>query len=229
MYQEKSFKVFDLSHFCWVEDEVIQFIDKMAPTIKHVNLQGSIIDLWPDQIIDDIITLFRFMKSLRLSSCPIVDSLEFLSIAPLTLRDVELDALYLVPSDHFAKYVPYLSSHVTTLYVTRNPQLTKYDLVPMLQKFGQLEVLNITDSDYITPGTCTTVACYCYNLEKFFFSIDFRTHDTKAWVELLGMDLEHVEFSPTVNSQLETYYMLEKIYDCEGRVFDSDDSEPELW
>ena len=223
MYQEKSFKFCDLSDFCWVDDDVIHFIDQMCPRIKHLNCQGDTIDLMPNQIFDDIVSPFRFLSSLRLSSCSIIDSLEFLTMAPLTLKAVELDALYLVPAAHFVKYVLYLSKQLTTLYVTRNPQLTKYDLVPMLQKFSQLEILNITDSEYITPGTCEAITRYCYNLEKFFFSLNFRMRDTHAWIGLLGIDLVHIEFSPTVNSQLQTYYMLEKVYERYDRWLTSDE------
>ena len=35
----------------------------------------------------------------------------------------------------------------------------------------------------------------------------------KAWIELLGMDLEHIEFTKAVKSTLETYYKIQEYYD----------------
>ena len=180
MLQHKCFKYFDLSDFCRVDEDLLQFIDKMCPTIKHLNLQGSFLDLWIGQSIGDVITPFRFLSSLRLSACSIVTTLDFLWFVSLTLKDLRLDFLHMCPADDFVKYVPVLSNQLTTLYVTRNYQMTKFDLVPMLQRFWKLEELNISHTDYITPGTCATVARYCYNLQKFYFTTSFKILDCKA-------------------------------------------------
>ena len=83
----------------------------------------------------------------------------------------------------------------------------------------------LTDSEYLTPGTCETIARYCYNLEKFFFSLNFHTHDTKAWVNLLGINLQHIEFSPTVQGQLATYLMLDIANERYEFLSDSDDED----
>ena len=223
MFKQKYFKYFDLSDFCFIDEEFVEFIDCMSPTIRHLNLQGSMLELWVNQSISDVISPFRFLSSLRLSTVSCVTTLDFLWFAPITLKDLRLDFLHMCPAQDFVQYVPILSNQLTTLYVTHNYHLTKYDIVPMLQRFNKLEVLYISDSDYITPGTCETIARYCYNLDKFYFTMNFRMRDCKAWIELLGMDLEHLEFSADVNSHLETYYYVENVYECHGWDFDSEE------
>ena len=46
----------------------------------------------------------------------------------------------------------------------------------------------------------------------------------KTWICLLGMDLEHIEFTEAVNSDLETYYEIEASYDHQGENYDFLDS-----
>ena len=82
-------------------------------------------------------------------------------------------------------------------------------------------MLNIVDSEYLTPGTVDTISRYCYNLEEFYFSMYFRVRDLKAWIDLLGRDLQHVVFTEDVNRNLETYYKIEGYYeDIEIENFD---------
>ena len=224
MYREKSLKNFDLSPFCIIDDDLISMIDQMCPTIKSVKLQGNNLDLWINQSIDDIILPFRFMTSLHLSRCPAVDSLQFLWQAPITLKELELDFLF-VPADDFVKYVPVLSNQLTSLTMTSNPQLTKYDLVNILQCFWKLEKLNIVDSEYLMPGTCQTIARYCYNLEKFYFSLDFHLSDMRAWIGLLGIDLQHLEFTQVVKQNLDSYLEIEDYYACQDDGYEFIDSD----
>ena len=167
MYNERYFKHFDLSKFVFIDDDLLQFIDQMCPTMKHVTLKGNFFQLWINQSIGDIITLFHFLTSLSLSYYTAVDTLNFLSLGPATLRGLELDFLHQVPVSDFVKYVPFLSQQLNHLYVMRNLQLTKYDLVEMLQKFWKLDLLDISESDYIEPGTCEMILCRCCNLQKF--------------------------------------------------------------
>ena len=224
MYQEKSLKDFDLSPFCIIEDDFISMIDQMCPTIKHVKLQGNNLDLWINQTIGDIILPFRFLHSLTLSRCPAVDTLKFLWQAPITLKQLVLDFLF-VPADEFVRHVPVLSNQLTALSMTSNPQLTKFDLVGILQCFWKLEELNIVDSEYLTPGTCDTISRYCYNLEKFYFSLDFRLSDMRAWIGLLGIDLVHIEFTEVVKSNLKSYMEIEEYYQRQDDGYEFIDSD----
>ena len=213
LYREKAFKHFNLSPFCIIEDDFITMLDQMSPTIKLVTLKGDNLDLWINQTIGDIITPFRFMTTLRLSRCPAVDTLQFLWQVPLTLKELELDFLS-VPTHDFVQYVPVLSN-----------QLTKYDLVNILQGFWKLDELNIVDSEFLTPSICETIYRYCYNLQKFYFSMNFRMSDMRAWIGLLGMDMEHVEFTEVENGQLETYLEIEAYYERQDdgyKFLDSD-------
>ena len=71
MLQERSLRNCNLSHLLFVEDDFINMIDQMCPTIKSLNLQGNL-DLWINQSISVVITPFRFLISLNLSKCAAV-------------------------------------------------------------------------------------------------------------------------------------------------------------
>ena len=58
------------------------------------------------------------------------------------------------------------------------------------------------------PGTAYTISLYFYNLERFFFAMDFQVCYTKAWKDLLGCNLEHVEFTDKVNESLQLYFLI---------------------
>ena len=163
LYKDKSFQNFDLSEFCVIDEDMIALIDQMCPTIKSVTLHGNFLDKWYDQSISDILLPFRFITSLLLSRSPAAESLQFLWQAPIMLKVLELDSLS-VPADDFVKYVPVLCNQLTSLAMPNNPQLTKYDLVQILQKFWKLDTLNIVNSEFLTPGTCATISHYCYTL-----------------------------------------------------------------
>ena len=222
MFQEKMLKNFDLSHLYIIDDDVITLIDKMCPTIKSLTLKGNNLDLWFNQSISDVIIPFRFLTKLNLSRCCAVDTLSFLWQAPITLKELHLDFLSVVPADDFVQFIPVLSNQLTHLSMTHNIQLTKYDLVNILQRFWKLSYLNIVCTEYLTPGTCDTITRYCYNLEQFYFSLDFRIRDMKAWIALLGIELQHVEFTEEVNEKLQSYYEIENYYE-NGHNFDEVD------
>ena len=172
LYQEKTFKNFDLSDMFLVDDDFISMIDQMCPTIKCLTLRGDNLETWAFQCFADIILPFRFLHELHLTRAPVVESFKFLWQSPITLTVLTLDSLY-VSADQFVQFVPVLSNQLTSLSMASNPQLTKYDLVQILQKFWKLDTLNIVDSEYLTPGTCETIARYCYNLEKFLLHAQF--------------------------------------------------------
>ena len=224
MIAEKSLEQFDLSNFTWFEHKNENFIDSMGPAICYVKWQGNCLDLDIRQSVDDVILPFRFLKSLELSRVNDVDNLQFIWCLPITLQNLKLDNLQYVPAADFVKHVPALSNQLCSLAVTNNIQLAKYDLVPMVQRFSKLDVLDISKSDYITPGTCDAICRYCYNLQKFLFSLDFRVSDCRAWVGLLGLDYQHIEFSDEVNTTLETYYMIERESEEYGHSYEEIDN-----
>ena len=226
MAAEKQFQNFDLSFFTTINDDVLEFIEVITPAIKTLKIAGPLFDLEFCQTLYDVVTPFRFLTALKLSHTCVVLSLDFLAIAPVTLRHLQLDYLNMLPTIEFVHYVPVVANHLTVLEMRNNPQLTKYDLVNILQRFNVLEVLDICDSEYLTAGTCGTIACYCYNLDKFYFSMDFRPSDCKAWIQLLGMDFEHLEFTDEVYSRLTHYYKIEQQID-NGENYDFLDSEEE--
>ena len=221
---EKYFKDFDLSFFLSIDDDVLQLVDQISPSIKLLKIAGPLFDLQLGQTMDDVVMAFRFLTTLKLSHTSVVLSLDFLSLAPCTLRHLQLDFLHMLPAIEFVRYVPAVASHLTVLEIRRNPQLTKYDLVNIVQWFNVLEVLDICGIDYLTLGTCATIARYCYNLEKFFFSLDYRPSDCKAWKALLGMDIEHMEFTSEVYKSLNVFYMIEDAID-NGENYDVIDDE----
>ena len=213
MAAEKFFESFDLSFFHDISEEVLELVECISPSVKMLTIAGPQFDLYFGQTLYQVIMPFRFVNTLRLSHTCVVLSLDFLSMAPVTLRHLQLDFLHMLPAIEFICYVPFVARQLRVLELTNNPQLTKYDLVQILQHFSVLEELNICNTEYITPGTCGTIAQYCYNLECFYFSLDFRVSDTRAWTALLGIDLEHLDFTPEVYRNLNTFYELEKDMD----------------
>ena len=218
MYKERTLQNFDLSLLYHVDDDFVHLINQMCPTIQSFNLQGNKLDLSINQSFSDVIAPFKFITSLRLSQCAAVDTLEFLLQAPLTLKNLELDAL-LIPAREFTEFVPVLKNQLVHLSITRNPQLTKYDLVNILQWFWKLTELNIVRTNYLTPGTCATISQFCYNLETFFFSQTFQMTDRRAWIELLGQDLQHLAITDECNRCLQRYHEIEQYY-ANGENYD---------
>ena len=219
MVQEKYFESFDLSFFTELSEEVLELVDDISPAIKFVKITGPNFDKGLGQTFDDVIMPFCFLTMLILSHTHVVLSLDFLSLAPLTLKNLQLDFLHMLPAIEFVCYVPILCNQLTTLHLTNNPQLTKYDLVNILQHFAKLEELNICQTEYLTLGTCETIARYCYNLQRYYFNISFSIGKTREWVALLGIDLEHMHFTPDVYRALKLYYDLEQDLD-DGHNFD---------
>ena len=175
MYKEKGLKFFDLSNYTVLDEDFLSFIDEMCPTIKHRKLEGTFLDLFFFQKFEDIVCPFRFLTSLRLSKCSIVDDMQFLIYLPFTLKSLDFVRLLNVPTDEFVRRLPILSDQLDILWLTGWVQLTKYDLVAILQCFHKLHTLNICDSEYITPGTCATIGWYCFNLLEFYFTINFQS------------------------------------------------------
>ena len=209
MVKEKFFTQFDFSKITWVEDDLLHLIHDICTSVREFKLVGDYLQLSFRQTFSDIITPFRFVTVISLQRCPSVLSLDFLSLALLTLRKLELNFVHMLPASEFLQYVPVVANQLMCLIMQNNPQLTKYDLVNIVKRFVKLECLDICDSDYITPGTADTISCYCYNLEKFYFTMDFQVCDTSAWIDLLAHELEHVEFTEKVNAQLQNYFELE--------------------
>ena len=224
MVAEKYFTDFDLSFFVDIDEDVLRLATKIAPGVKVLKIAGPLFDVQIGQTLDDVLMPFRFLHTLKLSHTHTVLNLDFLSLAPCTLRHLQLDFLHMLPAIEFVRYVPAVASHLTVLEMRKNVQLTKYDLVNILQWFKALEVLDICATEYLTPGTCQTIARYCNNLEKFFFSLDYRPSDCKAWIALLGMDIEHMEFTPEVYKSLNIFYMIEPAIE-NGEDFDVIDDE----
>ena len=131
----------------------------------------------------------------------------------------------MVPADEIVRFLPYLSDQLDILHITGMIQLTKYDLVAVLQHFHKLHTLDICDTEYITPGTCVTIARYCINLLEFYFTMEFKMRDCRAWIGLLGLDLQHIVFTELVNECLEKYYLMERDMDENGNTIyeDSED------
>ena len=218
MYKERTLQNFDMSPLYHVDDDLINLINQMCPTIQSFNLQGNNLDLSLNQRFSDILLPFKFITSLRLSQCAAVDTLEFLLQAPHTLKILELDSLF-IPACEFTKFLPALSNQLVHLSITRNPQLKKYDLVNILQWFWKLTELNIVRTDYLTPGTCATISQFCYNLETFFFSQTFQMTDRKAWIDVLGQDLQHIAITDECNKCLQRYREIEQYY-ANGENYD---------
>ena len=225
LYKEKGLEYFDLSNNTLIEEELLSLIDEMCPTMKHLKIEGNMLALYFGQHFEDIICPFRFLTSLRLSKSCIVDDMQFVLYLPFTLKSLDLDRLFQVPSDDIVRFLPYLSDQLDILCLTGMVQLTKYDLVAVLQHFHKLHTLDICDTDYITPGTCATIARYCFNLLEFYFTMEFRMRDCCAWIGLLGLDLQHVVFTELVNDHLKAYYRMEHDMDENGNAIyeDSED------
>ena len=209
MVKEKFFTLFDFSRITWVEEDLLDLIRDICTSVREFKLVGDYLELSFGQTFSDIIMPFRFLTAISLQRCPSVLSLDFLSLAPLTLHKLELNFVHMLPASEFVCYVPVVANQLTCLIMRNNLQLTKYDLVNIVKRFAKLECLDICDSDYITPGTTDTISRYCYNLEKFYFTMDFQVRDTLAWIDLLARELEHVEFTDRVNAQLQNYFQLE--------------------
>ena len=222
-------KFFDLSDYTLLDEDFLEFVDKMCPTIKHLKIEGTMLTLFFGQRFEDIVLPFRFLTSLRLSKCSIVDDMQFLIYMPFTLKSLDLDRLFNVPADEIVRHLPILSDQLEILRITGLVQLTKYDLVNVLQHFQKLHILDICCTEYITPGTCDTIARYCFNLLEFYSTMDFRVRDCRAWIGLLGMDLQHVTFTELVNERLEAYYVMEHDMDENGNImYDDSDGWPDF-
>ena len=185
VYKQQGLENFDLSNFTLLDEDFLSLVDYMCPTIKHLKLEGTMLNLYFGQLFDDVISPFRFLTSLRLSKCTIVSDLQFVMYLSFMLKTLDLDRLFLVPADDFVRFVPILSNQLNTLRITGMVQLTKYDLVATLQRFHKLECLDICHTEYITSGTCVTIARYCYNLLEFYFTMEFKMRDCRAWTGLL--------------------------------------------
>ena len=156
-------KFFDLSDYTLLDEDFLAFIDEMCPTIKHLKIEGTMLDFFFGQKFEDVVCPFRFLTSLRLSKCCIVDDMQFVTYMPFTLKSLDLDRLFNVPADKIVKKIPILSDQLEILKLTGLVQLTKYDLVATLQHFHKLHTLDICNTEYITSGTCDTIARYCVN------------------------------------------------------------------
>ena len=211
MNQEGMLKKFDLSSLFFVDDDLIEMIGKVCSGIHSLHLQGNHLSLFFGQQISDIIMPFKFITSLSLSKCCEVYTLEFLRQAPSTLNKLELDCLF-ISAQEFVQFVPAVSNQLTNLSITNNAQLSKYDLVNILQWFSKLRELNIVNTKHLTPGTCATIAQYCSNLEVFFFSLNFQLRDFRIWIDLLDGDLSHIEFSAECKRNLQSYYEIAQYY-----------------
>ena len=225
IYAEKCLEQFDLSKFCLFAEDDVEVVEDLCPTIKHLTLKGDILNLQLFQRFEDIVAPFRFLRSLTLSKCPVVNTLEFVWFLPFTLRALHLDRLYLVPPDDFVKFVLMLKNILDGLSIAHMVQLTKYDLVNILKGFWKLDYLDLRHTEYLTLGTSGIIATYCYNLDTFYFTLDFKVKDCRAWTGLLGMDLEHITFTPEVYELLTTYYKIECQLDERGYASWDEDSE----
>ena len=96
------------------------------------------------------------IKSLSLSQTLVFQDLNWLVYLPSTVSILQLDSLTM-PAMQFIRNIPPLSGQIVKLALTGNPQLTKYDLVNILQHFYQLEGLDIRHSEYLTAGTVGTI------------------------------------------------------------------------
>ena len=140
-----------------------------------------------------------------------------------------MHGLYLVPAHEFVKCIPLLKNMLDALSITDTVQLTKYDLITVLQGFWKLHYLDVRKTEYLTPGTCSMITTYCRNLETFYFTLDFKVQDCRAWTGLLGMDLEHIEFNAEIYEHLETYYKMECQLDEWGYTsWDDSEDWPEI-
>ena len=173
MVKEQFFRHFDFPNIRWVEDDLPDFIHEICTSVREFKLVGDYLELSFGQTFSDIMMPFRFVTVISLQRCPSVLSLDLLSLAPLTLCKLELNYMYMLPASEFVRYIPVVSNQLTSLIMENNPQLTKYDLVNIVQRFTKLECPDIRDRDYITPGTADTISRYCYNSEHFYFTMDF--------------------------------------------------------
>ena len=144
------------------------------------------------------------LTTLVLSQTAVPYSLAFLIDAPKTLVCLQLDNLPF-PATEFITFLKPLGKQLDELALTSNSQLTCYNLVNILQYFWKLDKLDIRFSDYLQPGTVSTILRYCYNLQVFFFSSMFKCRDARAWVDIAECDYEYITFHDEFYDQLKSH------------------------
>ena len=185
-----------------MDDGDFKFIKDFGHLVKVFVLQGFDLWLWPpQQSIVDIFSPLTNMTSLVMSRTDLPPSLRFLRLMPPTLVNLQLDNL-LFPPCNFITYLPHLKNQLDKLSLTNNLQLTCYHLVAILQHFWKLDTLAIRNSEFIRAGTCGTILTHCYNLQTFMFSLQFKIHDGRAWIDLVELDFQHVEFDQVVYDEV---------------------------
>ena len=148
----------------------------------------------------DVLSPMCNLHTFALSRSSVPTTLRFLTLLPPTLRVLQLDCL-LFPAKEFIEFLPPLGSRLDKLALTSNDQLTKYDLVTILQHFGNLDTLDIRLTDFVCPGTVETILTYCPKL-LVFFSCDFRVRDARQWVEIADLNFRHVTYDDQFYKEL---------------------------
>ena len=219
LHLSDSLKFFNASEFEELSAKEMAIIRLNGQHVTEFMLKGD--DMWFWAVTNsfaDVIAPFVNLTTFALSRSTVPVSLRFLRILPNTLRVLQLDCL-LFPAQEFITYMPPLGQHVTTLALTGNDQLTRYDLVNILQHYQQLEALDIRISDFIRSGTAESILRYCPLLHIFLFTTEFRVSEARAWVQLADENFGHVIYDKAFYEELIVHRETLE-YDDENGVID---------
>ena len=197
-----SFKEFNASEFKELSQDDMAVIRTYGSKIKTFALKGDDMWLWVvRRSFWDVLAPMVNLHTLALSRTTCPATLRFLTLLPQTLRVLQLDCL-LYPAQEFIQFLPPLGPRLDKLALTGQDQLTRFDLVTILQHFSNLDTLDIRVSDYIRPGTAEAILNYCPKLLLFLFTTDFRVRDARAWVEVADLNFRHVTYDEQFYKEL---------------------------
>ena len=200
-----TFSEFHASEFKKLSKNDMAVLRVHCSYIKCFALKGDDMWLWAVcKSFVDVIALMVNLHTLALSRTTVPATLCFLTILPQTLRVLQLDCL-LFPAKEFIDYLPPLGARLDKLSLRGNDQLTKYDLVTILQHFSNLDTLDIFNSDFVHPGTVEAILNYCPKLLVFLFSTDFRVRDARLWVQIADLNFQHVMYDDQFYEELNVH------------------------
>ena len=215
----KKFIKFDASDMYSIEDEDFELIETSGHAIDTFILQGN--DTWLLTIgknFNDFLRPMINLTTLVHSATAVPIDLSFLDEMPKSLVRLQLDMLNFEARE-FVTFLRPLTGQLDELAITSNSQLTCYDLVNILKWFWKLDKLDLRCTEYMRPGTVGTIFRYCYNLQVFFFSTNFKLSNSKAWVDLVECDYEYITFHDDFYKEVQAHKMFIEM------GMDSDDSD----
>ena len=186
-----------------IHDKLLELLRKNSLQVKSIAANSSTFFHTNKKEFSQVLTLMSNVTFLDLTSCNIMEEMDFLLHMP-KLKHAVLDCLSILTTQSLIEYLPKCTS-IETLSLKGIRFLTMGEITEICSQLVNLKCLDTQGScDYI-PDCVTQILTACPNLHTFLFNSIHFSRLYRAWVDLVNVQFPHVTFHYTTYQQVKRF------------------------